>query len=169
MTTQVGINGFGRIGRQTLKAIHERHGDKLQVVAINDLFPTETNAHLFKYDSNYGKYEGTVEVKGDDLVVDGETIKVFAERDPGNLPWADLGVDIVIESTGVFRDATSDPGAGTHISKGGANILAANTETDKDKIVTSYFTLAVENIEQLDQVLSSLRNLKQVQEVQRLG
>ena len=132
MKIQVGINGFGRIGRQTLKAIHERHGDELQVVAVNDLYDTKTNAHLFKYDSNYGIYEGTVDIKGNDLVIDGETIKVFAERDPGNLPWADLGVDIVVESTGVFRDATSEPGAGSHITKGGAKkvIISAPSKNE---------------------------------------
>ena len=109
MTVKVGINGFGRIGRQVLKAIKERAGDTLEVVAINDLFDAETNAHLFKYDSNYGRYPGTVEVQGSDLVIDGKTIKVLAERDPGNLPWKDMGVEIVIESTGVFRDTKKDP------------------------------------------------------------
>ncbi|MBN2499868.1 MAG: aldehyde dehydrogenase, partial [Anaerolineales bacterium] len=120
MATKIGINGFGRIGRQVLKAIKDYHADEFDVVAINDLFDSETNAHLFKYDSNYGIYPGTVEVDGGDLVVDGDTIKVFSERDPGNLPWGDLGVDIVIESTGVFRDTSKDPGPQTHIDKGGA-------------------------------------------------
>ncbi|MGD8454968.1 MAG: type I glyceraldehyde-3-phosphate dehydrogenase [Anaerolineales bacterium] len=122
MTTKVGINGFGRIGRQVLKAIKERHGDALEVVALNDLFDSETNAHLFKYDSNYGAYSGAVAVEddGDDLVVDGKVIKVFAERDPGKLPWKDLGVEIVVESTGVFRDTSKDPGPQSHIEKGGA-------------------------------------------------
>ena len=120
MATKVGINGFGRIGRQVLKAANQYHKGDLEIVAINDLFDTDTNAHLFKYDSSYGKYPGTVEVDGTDLVVDGQTIKVFSERDPGNLPWADLGVDIVIEATGVFRDTSKDPGPQTHIEKGGA-------------------------------------------------
>jgi glyceraldehyde 3-phosphate dehydrogenase len=120
MTKQIGINGFGRIGRQVLKAINEKYQGEIEVVAINDLFPTETNAHLFKYDSAYGKYDGTVEVEGNDLVVDGKTIKVFSERDPGNLPWADLGVEVVVESTGVFRDTAKNPGPQTHIEKGGA-------------------------------------------------
>ena len=125
MKIKVGINGFGRIGRQVLKAINERAGDTLEVVAINDLYDAKTNAHLFKYDTNYGKYPGTVEAVEGNLVVDGKTIKVFAERDPGNLPWRDLGVDIVIESTGVFRTAKSDPekgkiGVDAHIIKGGA-------------------------------------------------
>jgi len=125
MTVKVGINGFGRIGRQVLKAIKERAGDVLEVVAINDLFDTKTNAHLFKYDSNYGIYPGTVEISGTDLVVDGKTIKVLAEKDPGSIKWAEMGVEIVIESTGVFTDVKGDPakgkpGANVHIEKGGA-------------------------------------------------
>jgi len=137
MTTKVGINGFGRIGRQVLKAIKERAGDSLEVVAINDLFDAETNAHLFKYDSNYGRYPGTVEVDGGNLVVDGKAIKVFAERDPGNLPWKDLGVEIVIESTGVFRDASKDPGPRSHIDKGGAKkvIISAPAKNEDLTIV----------------------------------
>jgi len=125
MTVKIGINGFGRIGRQVLKAVKDYHPDSLEVVAVNDLFPAETNAHLLKYDSNYGRYPGTVEVSEGDLIVDGKWIKVFAERDPGNLPWADMGVEIVIEATGVFRDGKGDlaagkPGANAHIEKGGA-------------------------------------------------
>jgi glyceraldehyde 3-phosphate dehydrogenase len=109
---KVGINGFGRIGRQVLKALLERHSDTLEVVAINDLFDAKTNAHLFKYDSNYGIFPGKVEVVNEtDIAIDGKTLKVFSEKDPGNLPWKDLGVDIVIESTGIFTDAKSDPDA----------------------------------------------------------
>jgi len=137
MTVKVGINGFGRIGRQVLKAINERAGDTLEVVAINDLFDAETNAHLFKYDSNYGRYPGTVEVKDGDLVIDGKTIKVLAERDPGNLPWKALGVDIVIESTGVFRDTKKDPGPQSHIEKGGAKkvIISAPAKNEDLTVV----------------------------------
>jgi glyceraldehyde 3-phosphate dehydrogenase len=137
MTTKIGINGFGRIGRQVLKAAKELHPDDLEVVAINDLFDTETNAHLFKYDSTYGKYPGTVEVDGNDLVVDGKKIKVFSERDPGALPWKDLGVEIVIESTGVFRDTSKDPGPQTHIEKGGAKkvIISAPAKNEDVTIV----------------------------------
>jgi glyceraldehyde 3-phosphate dehydrogenase len=134
MATKVGINGFGRIGRQVLKAINEYHKGELEVVAINDLFDTATNAHLFKYDSSYGKYPGTVEVDGNDLVVDGKRIKVFSERDPGNLPWADLGVEIVIESTGVFRDALKDPGPQTHIEKGGAKKVIISAPAKNEDI-----------------------------------
>ncbi len=105
MAVKVGINGFGRIGRQVLKAILERHAGKVEVVAINDLADTETNAHLFRFDSNYGRFPGTVEVRNGDLVVDGTTVKVFQQRDPGQIPWGDVGAEIVVESTGVFTDA----------------------------------------------------------------
>lgn len=111
MATRIGINGFGRIGRQVLKAIIERHPDDLEVVAINDLVDSKTNAHLFKYDSNYGRFEGTVEADGTDLTVNGKRIRVFAERNPGDIPWSDEQVEIVIESTGLFTDAAQ---AGAH-------------------------------------------------------
>jgi glyceraldehyde 3-phosphate dehydrogenase len=125
MATKVGINGFGRIGRQVLKAITERYGGELEVVAVNDLFDTKTNAHLFKYDSNYGIFPGTVEVGDGGLIINGKTVRVLAEKDPSNIKWGDMGVDIVIESTGVFTDANGDPakgkaGARVHIEKGGA-------------------------------------------------
>ena len=137
MTIRIGINGFGRIGRQVLKAIMERHGDELQVVAINDLFPTEMNAYLFAHDSNYGHFDGTVEVVDGDLVINGQHVKVFAERDPRKLPWKDLGVDIVVESTGVFRDAAADPGARSHIEHGGAKkvIISAPAKNEDITIV----------------------------------
>jgi len=125
MTIKVGINGFGRIGRQVFKAINEYHSGEIEVVAVNDLFDTKTNAHLFKYDSNYGILPVQIEARENELIVDGKTVKVFAEKDPGMLPWKDLGVDIVVESTGVFTDAKGDPakgkaGAVVHIEKGGA-------------------------------------------------
>ena len=138
MAIKVGINGFGRIGRQVLKAMIERHGDELEVVAINDLFDVKTNAHLFTYDSSYGKYPGTVEATESGLVVDGKNIKVFAERNPGNLPWKDLGVDIVIESTGIFRDGLGNPekgkpGANAHIIEGGAKkVIISAPATNED-------------------------------------
>lgn len=142
MAVKIGINGFGRIGRQVLKAIKQYHSDKLEVVAINDLFDAQTNAHLFKYDSTYGIYPGSVEVVDGDLIVDGSRIKVFAEKEPGKLPWADLGVEIVIESTGVFRDAKSDPakgkpGADVHIVQGGAKkvIITAPAKNEDITIV----------------------------------
>ncbi len=105
MATRVAINGFGRIGRQVLKAVLERQAGSLEVVAINDLTDAQTNAHLFRYDSNYGRYPGTVEVRGDRLVVDGHEIRVLSQAvEPRELPWGELGVEIVIEATGVFRD-----------------------------------------------------------------
>jgi glyceraldehyde 3-phosphate dehydrogenase len=106
MVTKVGINGFGRIGRQALKAITDRHGDTLQVVAINDLVPTEVNVNLLKYDSNYGRWKRDVRETPDGFTVDGKLVKVFSERDPGAIPWGSAGVEIVIESTGLFTDAT---------------------------------------------------------------
>ncbi|MCC6386577.1 MAG: type I glyceraldehyde-3-phosphate dehydrogenase [Dehalococcoidia bacterium] len=106
MTTKVGINGFGRIGRQVLKAITDRYSGKLEVVAINDLVSIDTNVNLLKYDSNYGRWNKDIRAEGDSIVVDGRAIKVFAERDPGSIPWGSASVDIVIESTGLFTDAT---------------------------------------------------------------
>ncbi|MEW6579978.1 MAG: type I glyceraldehyde-3-phosphate dehydrogenase [Chloroflexota bacterium] len=103
MTVRVGINGFGRIGRQVLKAINERYPNDLEVVAFNDLGDLPTMAHLLKYDSNYGRFPGTVEVTDGGLLVNGKLVKALNEKDPGKLPWGDLGVDIVIEGTGVFR------------------------------------------------------------------
>lgn len=106
MATRIGINGFGRIGRQVFKGILERHPDTLEVVAINDLVDSKTNAHLLKYDSNYGRFSGTVEADGNDLIVNGKRIHVFSERAPANIPWGTEDVEIVIESTGLFVDAT---------------------------------------------------------------
>ena len=119
MAIRVGINGFGRIGRQTLKAIIER-APGLEVVAINDLVDTEMNALLFKHDSTYGAYAGTVEAKGDLLVIDGRGIRVLAERDPALLPWRDLDVDIVLESTGIFKSADK---ARAHLDAGAKKVI----------------------------------------------
>ena len=120
MSVKMGINGFGRIGRQVLRAVHEQHGDKLEVVAINDLTDPKTNAHLFKYDTNYGTYPGSVEAIGDAIVVDGKSTKVLSERDPASIPWGDLGIDIVIESTGLFVDASK---AAAHLSGGAKKVI----------------------------------------------
>jgi len=106
VATKIGINGFGRIGRQVFKAIAERYPGTLEVVAINDLFPPEVNANLLKYDSNYGTWERDVRPGPGCIIVDGREVKVFAERDPAAIPWGSLGVEIVIESTGLFTDAT---------------------------------------------------------------
>jgi glyceraldehyde 3-phosphate dehydrogenase len=132
MAVKVGINGFGRIGRQVLKAMLERYPDELEVVAVNDLFDAHTNAHLFKYDSNFGRFEGTVEVVDDKLVVNGHPIQVLAERNPANLPWRDLGVEIVIESTGVFRDGTQ---AAAHISAGARKVIISAPAKNEDLTV----------------------------------
>jgi glyceraldehyde 3-phosphate dehydrogenase len=134
MATKVGINGFGRIGRQALKAIIERHGGEVEVVGINDLLDTKTNAHLFKYDSNYGVYPGTVDARENSIVIDGKEIKVSAEREPGNVPWGQWGVEVVIESTGFFTDATK---ARAHIDQGGAKkvIISAPARNEDLTIV----------------------------------
>ena len=113
---RIGINGFGRIGRNFAKALME-HYPHVQIAAVNDLTSAAECAHLFKYDSNYGPFEGNVSVSGDTIAIDGKPIKVLAERDPGKLPWKDLGVDVVIESTGLFTDAAR---ARAHIDGGGA-------------------------------------------------
>ena len=112
---RIGINGFGRIGRQVFKAILERHPQSLEVVAINDLFDVETNANLFKYDTNYGRFPGEVETAEDTLIVNGNKIQSFAFRDPAEIPWDETGVDIVVESTGLFRTGEK---AGAHLEAG---------------------------------------------------
>jgi glyceraldehyde 3-phosphate dehydrogenase len=114
---KIGINGFGRIGRQVIKAIKERHKNDVQVVAVNDLLDAATNAHLLKYDSTYGPFHGTVEAKEGKIFVDGEAITVTAEKEPGRIPWREHGVELVIESTGFFTDATK---ARAHVDQGGA-------------------------------------------------
>lgn len=106
MAVKVGINGFGRIGRLTLRAILEKYPTDIDVVAINDLTDSATNAHLFKWDSTYGVFPGDVTTEGNDVVINGKKITVFAEKDPANIPWGTLGVQVVIESTGFFTDAT---------------------------------------------------------------
>jgi len=102
MTVKVGINGFGRIGRQVLKIIRDKYPEELEVVAFNDIGDMKTMAHLLRYDSNYGRFDETVEVADDGLVIGGEKVKAFKETDPAAIPWGDMGVDIVIESTGLF-------------------------------------------------------------------
>lgn len=120
MSIKIGINGFGRIGRLTLKAIIERCGGELEVVAVNDLTDAKTNAHLFRYDSNYGVYPGKVEAQEGSIIIDGRKIKVIAERDPAQIPWRDLGVDIVIESTGLFTEAGK---AASHFQGGAKKVI----------------------------------------------
>ncbi len=131
MAVKVGINGFGRIGRITFRAITEKYGDTIEVVAINDLSDPKTNAFLLKHDSNYGAFPGTVEVTDDGFIVNGEPVKVFKERDPANLRWSDVGVDIVVESTGFFTDATK---ARAHIDSGGAKKVIISAPAKNEDI-----------------------------------
>ena len=129
---RIGINGFGRIGRQVLKAILERHPKKLAVVAINDLFDVETNAHLFKYDTNYGRFSGNVKVAKESIIINGKTIKSFAFRDPSEIPWDEEGVDIVIESTGLFK---TGPKASAHIEAGAKKVIISAPAKEEDLTV----------------------------------
>jgi len=132
VTTRVGINGFGRIGRQSLKAMLERHPDELEVVAVNDLAPTATNAHLFKYDSTYGRFDGEVS-SGDGVIrINGHEIRTFSEKDPAALPWGEIGVDIVIESTGVFTDGTK---AAAHLQGGARKVIITAPASNEDVTV----------------------------------
>ncbi len=129
---RVGINGFGRIGRQVLKAILERHPKKLEVAAINDLFDVETNAHLFKYDTNYGRFNGNVKVAKNSIIVNGKTIKSFSSRDPADIPWDEEGIDIVIESTGLFK---TGPKASAHIEAGAKKVIISAPAKEEDLTV----------------------------------
>ncbi len=145
MTTKVGINGFGRIGRQVLKAIRDYYPDELEVVAFNDVGDLPTMAHLLKYDSNYGRFDGKVEVGDGGMLVDGKLVKAFKETDPANIPWGSLGVEIVVESTGIFtvkkdgvnKKGKTVKGAENHITSGGAKkvIISAPAEGEDLTIV----------------------------------
>lgn len=129
MATRIAINGFGRIGRQVTKALMEKYKGEFDLVAVNDLSDVKTNAHLFKYDSNYGIYPGTVEVEGGDIIIDGDRVKVLSERDPAKLPWGDLGVEIVVESTGIF---TSRDKAALHLSAGAKKVIISAPAKGED-------------------------------------
>ncbi len=129
MAIKVGINGFGRIGRQVYKVIYENYKGILDVEAINDLTPVETNAHLLKYDSTYGRFPGKVEAQDGQILVDGQVLKSYAERDPANLPWGDLGVDIVLECTGIF---TSKEKANAHLVGGAKKVIISAPGTNVD-------------------------------------
>jgi glyceraldehyde 3-phosphate dehydrogenase (phosphorylating) len=128
MSVRIGINGFGRIGRQSLKAILER-APELEVVAVNDLVDTSLNALLFKHDSTYGSYPGTVDHTDDSLIIDGREIKVLKEKDPAALPWGDLGVEIVLESTGIFTDAEK---ARAHLNAGAKKVIISAPAKGED-------------------------------------
>lgn len=127
MTTKVGINGFGRIGRMVLRAAYTR--DDIEFLALNDLTDPNTLAHLLRYDSVHGRIKAEVTVDGDSIVVDGKRIRIISERDPAKLPWRDLGVDIVIESTGIFRDKTQ---ASKHLDAGAKKVLISAPASDPD-------------------------------------
>jgi len=129
MTTKVGINGFGRIGRLTFRTINQYHKGELEVVAINDLTDTATNAHLLKWDSTYGPYPDTVVASDDAITVDSHKVKVISERDPASIPWRDHGVDIVIESTGLFTDASK---ASAHFKGGAKKVIISAPAKDED-------------------------------------
>lgn len=126
---RLGINGFGRIGRQVTKAVLERYSDTLQIVAINDLSPAETNAHLFKYDTNYGRFCGDVKVKRDFLLIEGQKIRNFALRDPAAIPWDDVGADFVIESTGLFLTGEK---ASAHLYGGAKKVIITAPAKEED-------------------------------------
>ncbi len=133
MTLRVAINGFGRIGRQVFKAIEEKYDGIIEVVAINDLVDSKTNAHLLKYDSNYGRYDADIRVDEEGhLIVNGEKILVFAERNPADLPWGDLGIDVVVESTGIFRTREK---ASLHLDAGAKKVIISAPATDPDLTV----------------------------------
>ncbi len=129
MATRVGINGFGRIGRQTLKATLERHLGDIEVVAVNDITDTETNAHLFRYDTTYGRFNGSVEVVENDIVINGQRIKVFAQKEPGQIPWGEVGAQIVIESTGFFTDGAK---ASAHLHDTVKKVIISAPATNED-------------------------------------
>ena len=131
MSTRIGINGFGRIGRNLLRAAHEA-GSDLEFVAVNDVAPPDSLAHLLKYDSTYGRFPGEVELRDNVIAVDGNEIEVLAERDPADLPWDDLGVDVVIESTGLFRTRAD---ASKHLEAGAKKVIITAPATDPDVTV----------------------------------
>ena len=142
MVTKVGINGFGRIGRQVLKAIRDYYPDTLEVAAVNDIGDLKTMAHLLRYDSNYGRFNGVVEVVDDGRLIDGKLVRVFKEFDPGKLPWGELGVDIVVESTGLFtikKDGVNKKGkqvqgAENHITRGGAKKVIISAPAQEEDL-----------------------------------
>ena len=138
MAIKVGINGFGRIGRITFRALTERYGNDIDVVAINDLSDPKTNAHLLKHDSNYGHFKHKVELEENGFIVDGEHVRVFAERNPAQIPWGDVGVDFVVESTGFFTDATK---AAAHIEAGAKKVVISAPAKNED----ATFVMGVNN------------------------
>jgi glyceraldehyde 3-phosphate dehydrogenase len=152
MTIKVGINGYGRIGRNVLRAIHELgRTDEFDIVALNDLGDANTNAHLTRRDTAHGPFPGTVEVDGDDIIVNGDRVKVFAERDPAKLPWGDLGVDVVWECTGLFRTAET---AGKHI-EGGAKKVVISAPGGADVDATIVYGVNHDTLTARDSIISN--------------
>ncbi|NIL94591.1 MAG: type I glyceraldehyde-3-phosphate dehydrogenase [Woeseiaceae bacterium] len=152
MTIKVGINGYGRIGRNVLRAIHELgRTDEFDVVALNDLGDANTNAHLTRRDTAHGPFPGTVEVDGDDIIVNGDRVKVFAERDPSKLPWGDLGVDVVWECTGLFRTREA---ASKHLD-GGAKKVVISAPGGADVDATIVFGVNHDTLTASDTVISN--------------
>lgn len=170
---KVGINGFGRIGRLVMRSILKHQSDKIEVVGINDLTDAATLAHLFKYDSVHGTYEGDVSADGENLVIDGKKIGITAERDPANLKWGELGAEVIIESTGIFRD---DKGASKHIEAGAKKVIISapgkgdiqtivlgvnGHEIDKSKTVYSNASCTTNCLAPMAKVLDDAFGLKQ--------
>jgi glyceraldehyde 3-phosphate dehydrogenase len=151
MPVKIAINGYGRIGRNVMRAIYELgRRDEFQVVAINDLADAATNAHLTQYDTAHGKFPGDVSIDGDDLVIDGDRIKVFAERDPANLPWAELGAEVVHECTGFFRSKET---AGAHIAAGARKVIISAPGQNVDNTIV--FGVNHDSLKPGDEVISN--------------
>ena len=152
MTVKIAINGYGRIGRNVLRAIHELgRSSEFDVVAINDLGDAETNAHLTQYDTAHGRFPGEVKVEGDEIVINGDRVKVFAERDPSKLPWGELGVDVVLECTGLFKNREK---AGMHLTAGAKKvIISAPGSADIDATVVYGVNEGV--LKSSDQIISN--------------
>ena len=131
---KIGINGFGRIGRLVLRAILENYNKKIEVVAINDLGSIEANAHLIKYDSTHGILNHDIKTSKDGLIINNQNIKVFAERDPENIPWKDVGADIVLECTGIFLDKSS---AQKHIKAGAKKVIISAPGKEVDFTISA--------------------------------
>jgi glyceraldehyde 3-phosphate dehydrogenase len=147
----IAINGFGRIGRQTFKALLEKHSENLKVVAINDLTDTKTLAHLLKYDSAYGIYSKKVEYNDNGLIVDGQEYRVYAQKDPKVLPWGDLNVDVVIESTGIFR---SKEKAGWHLEAGAKKVIISAPCQDDNEMKTIVLGVNEDDLKAEDNIFS---------------
>jgi glyceraldehyde 3-phosphate dehydrogenase len=151
MAVKIAINGYGRIGRNVMRAIYEAgRTDEFQVVAINDLADAATNAHLTQYDTAHGRFPGEVSVEGGDLVINGDRIKVFAERDPGKLPWAELGVEVVHECTGFFRSKET---AGAHIAAGASKVIVSAPGQNVDNTIV--YGVNHDSLKSSDEVISN--------------